>query len=70
MKIIRTPDARFEGLPGYDFPPSYTEIDDGEGARLRIHHVESGPADGETVLLLWNSGSSIMTMAARNTQRL
>ncbi len=52
MDCVRTPDERFAGLPGYDFAPHYTEVDDGEGGRLRIHHFEAGPADGEPVLLL------------------
>ena len=45
MKTLRTPDARFEGLPDYPFEPRYTEIDG-----LRIHHVEAGT--GPVVLML------------------
>jgi haloalkane dehalogenase len=52
MKTIRTPDERFENLPGYPFAPHYTEVPDGEGGTLRIHQVEEGPADGETILCL------------------
>ena len=52
MQFVRTPDARFENLPGYDFAPHYSEVDDGEGGKLRIHHFEAGPADGEPVLLM------------------
>jgi haloalkane dehalogenase len=52
MEVLRTPDERFEKLVGYPFPPRYTEIPDGEGGRLRIHHAEQGPADGEIVLCL------------------
>jgi haloalkane dehalogenase len=37
MDVFRTPDDRFEGLPGYDFEPQYTEVDG-----LRLHHVEEG----------------------------
>ncbi len=47
MESYRTPDSRFESLPGYDFEPHYTTV-----AGLRMHHVEAGPADGEPVLLL------------------
>jgi haloalkane dehalogenase len=47
MRILRTPDERFAGLPDYPFPPHYTEVDG-----LRIHHVEQGPADADPVLLL------------------
>jgi haloalkane dehalogenase len=52
MKSLRTPDERFDGLPGYDFAPHYTDVPDGDGGRLRIHHLDEGPADGPTVLLM------------------
>jgi haloalkane dehalogenase len=47
MKALRTPDARFENLPGYDFEPHYVDID-----ALRMHYVDEGPRDGPVVLLL------------------
>jgi len=50
MKILRTPDARFDGLDGYPFAPHYTEVDSGDGQMLRIHHIEQGA--GKPVLLL------------------
>ena len=52
METVRTPDARFENLPGYPFQPSYSEVPDGEGGTLRIHHLDEGPADGEIILCL------------------
>jgi haloalkane dehalogenase len=52
MDALRTPEDRFEGLPGWSFEPRYVEVDDGEGGSLRIHHVDEGPPDGEVVLLL------------------
>jgi len=52
VEVIRTPDARFESLPDYPFAPNYTEIADGEGGSLRIHHVDEGPRDGEVILCL------------------
>lgn len=48
MKILRTPDSRFDNLPGYPFQPHYIEVGDG----LRMHYVEEGNPDGEVVLLL------------------
>jgi haloalkane dehalogenase len=45
--ILRTPDARFENLPGYDFDPHYIEVGD-----YRVHYLDEGPADGEIVLML------------------
>ncbi len=45
MKILRTPDSRFENLPDYPFAPRYTEVDG-----LRMHYVDEG--QGSVVLLL------------------
>ncbi len=47
MKTIRTPDSRFENLPGYDFSANYVDVDG-----MRMHYVDEGPRDGDTVLLL------------------
>jgi haloalkane dehalogenase len=47
MEILRTPDARFHGLPGYSFEPHYVEIDG-----LRVHAVDEGPRSAPPVLLL------------------
>lgn len=44
---LRTPDARFEDLPDFPYPPRYATVDG-----LRMAWVEAGPADGEPVLLL------------------
>lgn len=52
MKIIRTPDDRFETLPGYDFAPHYHEITDASGTPIRIHYLDEGPRDGEAILCL------------------
>ena len=57
MQTIRTPDHRFENLAGYPFAPHYTEIDDGEGGKLRVHHIDEGPADGEVILCLHGNPS-------------
>jgi len=43
--VYRTPNERFDGLPGYDFAPHYVEQDG-----LRMHYVDEG--DGSPVLLL------------------
>jgi haloalkane dehalogenase len=52
MKILRTPDGRFDNLPGYPFRPNYVNIPDGEGGTLRIHYVDEGPSKAEPVLLM------------------
>lgn len=52
MDALRTPDDRFADLPGYPFEAHYVEVSDGDGGRLRVHHLDEGPRDGEVVLLL------------------
>ena len=48
MKVLRTPEKRFANLHDYPFSPHYLELADG----LRVHHVDEGPQDKETVLML------------------
>jgi haloalkane dehalogenase len=43
MDVFRTPDERFENLPGYSYQPHYVEVDG-----LRLHHLDEGA--GPTVL--------------------
>jgi len=45
VDFYRTPDERFEELPGYAFEPTYVELDG-----LRMHYVAEG--DGPPLLLL------------------
>lgn len=52
MECLRTPDERFEGLPGYDFEPHYVTVPDGDGGDLRVHYLDEGAADGDVVLCL------------------
>ena len=52
VDALRTPDDRFADLPGYPFAPHYVEVADGEGGRLRVHHLDEGAAGGPVVLLL------------------
>jgi haloalkane dehalogenase len=52
MNVLRTPDSRFENLPGYAFAAHYLSVDDGEGSQLRVHYLDEGPADAPPVLLL------------------
>lgn len=48
MEVLRTPDSAFADLPGFPFTPRHAELPDG----LRMHYVDEGPPDAETVLLL------------------
>jgi haloalkane dehalogenase len=43
MDVFRTPDERFENLPGFPYEPHYVDVDG-----LRLHHIDEG--SGETVL--------------------
>lgn len=45
MDVFRTPDERFQDLPGYAFEPHYTELDG-----LRLHYVDEGPREGRPVV--------------------
>lgn len=45
MTLLRTPEERFQNLPGYNFPPHYIEI-----GGARVHYIDEGT--GEPVLLL------------------
>jgi haloalkane dehalogenase len=45
MEVFRTPDERFEALPGYSFGPQYVDQNG-----LRMHYVDQGR--GDPVLLL------------------
>ena len=46
-EVARTPDARFENLPDYNFEPHYIEA-----LGYRLHYVDEGPRDGPVVLLM------------------
>lgn len=45
--VVRTPDSRFVDLEGFPFEPHYVEIDG-----MRVHYLDEGPRDGETILLI------------------
>lgn len=47
MKILRTPDSRFDNLTDYPFAANYADIDG-----MRMHYVDEGPKDGQVVLML------------------
>ncbi|MEM9573032.1 MAG: haloalkane dehalogenase [Pseudomonadota bacterium] len=50
LEFVRTPDARFENLPGYDFAPNYVDNLPGyEG--LRVHYLDEGPKDADRTFL-------------------
>ena len=48
MKSLRTPDERFENLPGFSFPPHYHVGDTG----LRMHYLDEGSREADVALCL------------------
>jgi pimeloyl-ACP methyl ester carboxylesterase len=48
--ILRTSDERFENLPDFPYAPNYLDDLKGYGG-LRMHYVDEGPQDAETVFL-------------------
>jgi haloalkane dehalogenase len=47
MRLLRTPEERFAGLPGFGYSPHYVQV-----GGIRLAYVQAGPPDGEPVLLL------------------
>jgi haloalkane dehalogenase len=45
MKVLRTPEDRFAGLPDFGYPPEYAEVDG-----LRLAYVEAGPLHSPKML--------------------
>lgn len=52
MRVLRTPDERFDRLEGYAFAPHYTDVADDDGSTIRIHHIDEGPRDRAPILLM------------------
>ena len=48
MRILRTDEARFAGLPDYPFTPNHLDVEPG----LRMHYVDEGPRGASPVLML------------------
>jgi len=50
IEALRTPEDRFENLPGYNFSPNYLEdLEGSEG--LRVHYLDEGPSDADQTFL-------------------
>ena len=45
--VLRTPEARFADLADFPYAPNYLQVGD-----IRLHYVDEGPRDAETVLLI------------------
>jgi len=53
MKLLRTPDERFENLIDFPFKPNYKEV---EG--IRIHYIDEGHKEASEVILLMHGEPS------------
>jgi len=47
IEFVRTPEERFEDLPGFPYEPRYLDVDG-----LRMAYVDAGPSEGPAILLL------------------
>lgn len=52
MRVLRTPDERFENLADYPFAPHYLEVALADVEPLRIHYVDAGPRDAAPIVLM------------------
>jgi haloalkane dehalogenase len=52
MRVLRTPESRFDNLEGYPFVPNYVEVTASDTGPLRMHYLDEGPAAGPPVVLL------------------
>ena len=51
MKILRTPDERFNNLQNWNFEPKYEQISS-EYGELRIHYIDEGSKESDPVLMI------------------
>lgn len=56
-EILRSPDDAVDGLAGYPTDRRRVEIPSGDGQRLRVHLVDTGPADAPAVVFLHGNPS-------------
>jgi haloalkane dehalogenase len=47
LKLLSTPDERFENLPDFPFEPHYIEVDG-----IKIHYLDEGSTQSEVILLM------------------
>jgi len=50
-EVLRTPEPRFQALPGWPFEPRYLEQRDADAGVLRRHYVDEGPRDAAVTAL-------------------
>jgi haloalkane dehalogenase len=52
MKVLRTPEDRFQNIPDFPYAPRYMDVQSGDGAMVRMAYVEAGDPAGQPILLL------------------
>ncbi|MFW7381106.1 MAG: haloalkane dehalogenase [Oligoflexus sp.] len=52
MKVLSTPEDRFQDLQEYPFKSHFLKVEDGQGAKLNMHYLDEGPKQAEVILLL------------------
>ena len=52
MRMLRTPEGRFDPFPDLLYPAHYIHIDSGDGTPARMHYWDEGPRHADRLLLL------------------
>jgi haloalkane dehalogenase len=52
LRLLRTPEERFIGLPDYPFDPHYVTVEHDHDHELRMHYVDEGPRRAPAVLMM------------------
>jgi haloalkane dehalogenase len=52
MAVLRTPEERFDHLPGYRFEPHYLTVEHPRQGAVRLHYLDEGPKHAPVALLL------------------
>ena len=58
MDVLRTPEARFAGLPGWPYAPHFLEPLPHQAPGLRMHYVDEGPRDARATVLCLHGNPS------------
>lgn len=50
--VLRTPEDRFQDLPGFAYEPRYTQVEADDGTPLRLARIDEGSPEAHAVVLL------------------
>ena len=51
MRILRTPEERFENI-SFDYKPHYSSVTAPDGTEIRVHHIDEGERDAKVLVCL------------------